>query len=143
MKQVSVLVTLMFDMRENGNAETERDYVVKLINETLSGCEFESQPQINSNASMVITAIEPSFTEDVDTDDETTVWSQISNDFEDEGMVHIDAWTSEDDNENGKVIAKVSIETGEVTYLDERAKTDWKAQEAINEAITYSTKKGL
>lgn len=71
------------------------------------------------------------------------IWSEIRNDFEDDGFVHIDAWTTSDDNEDGRVIAKINIETGEVTYLDERAKTDKIAQEAINEAILYSTKAGL
>lgn len=71
------------------------------------------------------------------------IWSEIRNDFEDDGQVHIDAWITSDDDEQGKVIAKISIETGEVTYLDERARTDKNAQEAINEAILYSTKKGL
>lgn len=72
-----------------------------------------------------------------------SIWSQISNDFEDNGFVHIDAWTTEDDNEEGKVIAKIDMITAEVTYIDERAKTDKNAQEAINEAIYFSTKKGL
>jgi len=72
------------------------------------------------------------------------IWKDIRNDFEDDGLIHIDAWTSDaDDDTDGKVIAKVSVETGEVTYLDDRAKTDKNAQEAIKEAIQYSTKKGL
>ena len=59
------------------------------------------------------------------------IWSEIRDDFEDEGYIHIDAWISGNDNEEGKVIAKVRISDNDVTYLDERAKTDKYAQEVI------------
>lgn len=54
---------------------------------------------------------------------------------EDEGMVFIDAWYTDDDNEEGEVIAKVSIKTKKVEYLDKSAKSDDYAQEVINEVI--------
>ena len=59
------------------------------------------------------------------------IWSQISDDFNDDGMIHIDAWVTEDGDEEGKVIAKIKESTGEVTYIDKRAKTDKYAQEII------------
>jgi hypothetical protein len=59
------------------------------------------------------------------------IWSEIRTDFEDNGFIHIDAWESANDNEEGKVIAKVSISTGEVIYIDKRALTDPLAQESI------------
>lgn len=69
-------------------------------------------------------------------------WKEIRNDFleETESMdmdsyYHIDAWLTEDENEEGKIIAKVNCGTKEVTYLDEDAKTDSYAQEMINEVI--------
>lgn len=71
------------------------------------------------------------------------IWEKISNEYVNEGFCHIDAWVTNKGNEEGKVIAKVNVETGKVTYLDSRAKTDKNAQEAINEAILYQTKKGL
>jgi hypothetical protein len=64
-----------------------------------------------------------------------SIWSEIRNDFEDDFQLHIDAWTTPDDNEEGKVIAKINTITKEVTYLDERAKTDQYAQTMIKEAI--------
>lgn len=63
------------------------------------------------------------------------IWSEIRSDFEDEGYIHIDAWKTGNDNEDGKVIAKVRISDNKVTYLDERAKTDKYAQEVINECF--------
>ncbi|PLS19576.1 hypothetical protein CVD28_03925 [Bacillus sp. M6-12] len=69
---------------------------------------------------------------------EQRLWSQINNEFEDEQVIFIDAWTTNDENEEGKVIAKVfKNEQGiiEVEYLDERAKTDVFAQEVIQESI--------
>lgn len=64
-----------------------------------------------------------------------SIWSEIRNDFIDNGIVHIDAWISADDNEEGKVIAKINIDTKIIQYIDDRAKTDCYAQEIINEII--------
>lgn len=63
------------------------------------------------------------------------IWSEIRNDFIDNDIVHIDAWVNSDDNEEGKVIAKVNLNTNIVIYIDDRAKTDTYAQEMINEII--------
>ena len=64
-----------------------------------------------------------------------SIWGEIRNDFidEDKGIATIDAWVTEDDNEEGKVIATFDINTGEVEYKDDRAKTDAYAQEVIQE----------
>ncbi|MBN2853473.1 MAG: hypothetical protein JXQ23_12125, partial [Clostridia bacterium] len=60
----------------------------------------------------------------------------IRNDFEDDNqIVHIDAWLTDDDNEEGKVIAKVNVQTKEVEYLNDRAKTNAYAQEMIQELL--------
>ena len=64
-------------------------------------------------------------------------WAEIRNDFcdEEEGKVFIDAWRSDNDNEEGKVIAKVDYKTKEVEYIDKVAKTDSYAQEVIKETL--------
>jgi hypothetical protein len=69
-------------------------------------------------------------------------WSEIRNDNveESESMdmdsyVTIDAWLTEDDDEPGKVIAKINCGTKDVQYFDEDAKTDSYAQEKINEVL--------
>ena len=54
---------------------------------------------------------------------------------EDEGKFYIDAFLTPDDNEEGSVIAKVNVNTLEVEYIDERAKTDIYAQEMISEIL--------
>lgn len=65
-----------------------------------------------------------------------SIWGEIRNDFEDDNnIVHIDAWLTDDDNEEGTVIAKVNINTKEVEYLDDRARTDTYAQELIQELL--------
>ena|ERR1035437_819203 len=64
------------------------------------------------------------------------IWSEIRSDHEEEGIVHIDAWTSPDDNEEGTVIAKVNSKTGNVQYIDNRAKTDAYAQEIIKNVLS-------
>jgi len=52
--------------------------------------------------------------------------------------IHIDAWKTADDNEEGTVIAKVCLteQNGiKVIYIDDIARTDKLAQEKIHEAI--------
>ena len=64
-----------------------------------------------------------------------SIWGEIRNDFQDDDIVHIDAWLTADDNEEGTVIAKVNVRTKKVEYLDDRARTDSLAQELINEYL--------
>lgn len=64
-----------------------------------------------------------------------SIWSNINNEFQEENQVYIDAWLTSDDNENGSVIAIVHLNTGEVEYRDERARTDEAAQEIIQETL--------
>jgi len=64
-----------------------------------------------------------------------SIWSEIRSEFEDNFERYIDAWTTPDDNEVGRVIAKINTQTKEITYLDERAKSDKYAQEVINDTI--------
>ena len=64
-----------------------------------------------------------------------SIWTEIRNDFEDDFKLHIDAWETSDDNEGGKVIAKINTRTKKVKYIDKRARTDVYAQNIINETI--------
>lgn len=66
-----------------------------------------------------------------------SIWGEIRNDFiDDDGIAHIDAFLTADDNEEGKVIAKVNTLTGTIEYLDARAETDDYAQEMIKDVET-------
>lgn len=72
-------------------------------------------------------------------------WSEVRNDYITENKehgikkeIHIDAWKTADDNEQGTVIAKVCLteQNGiKVIYIDDIARTDKLAQEKIHEAI--------
>jgi hypothetical protein len=64
-------------------------------------------------------------------------YAEIRNDYYDceEQNVCIDAWFTDDDNEEGVVIAKVNYRTKEVVYLDDDARIDDYAQEKINETL--------
>lgn len=64
------------------------------------------------------------------------IWSEIRTDHTDEetGITYVDAWIKPDDDEDGRVIATID-DKGNVTYLDERAKTDKYAQEEIRAAF--------
>lgn len=64
-------------------------------------------------------------------------WTEIRNDFydEEEQKVYIDGWLTDDENEEGVVIAKVNYKTKKIEYLDDAAKTDEYAQEIINETL--------
>ena len=78
-------------------------------------------------------------------------WSSIKNDYKEteevfqffiDGdimqMIYIDAWKTDDDNEEGKTVAKViKTKSGDVcvVYQDYIAKQDKHAQEIIQESI--------
>ena len=66
-------------------------------------------------------------------------YAELRNDFfdETENKIYIDAWFTDDDNEEGVVIAKVNMTTKEVEYLDNDARKDSYAQEIIKETIDY------
>jgi len=68
-------------------------------------------------------------------------WKEIRNDYTDsaEGLTYIDAWKSMKDDE-GASIATIDLD-GNVTYKDERAKTDKGAQEAIREILNRNEDK--
>lgn len=64
-------------------------------------------------------------------------WTEIRNNFicEDSRKIYIDAWITDDDNEEGVVIARIDMDTKRIEYFDEDAKTDDYAQEVIMETI--------
>lgn len=64
-------------------------------------------------------------------------WSEIRIDFFDteENKWSVDAWETDDDDEEGSVIAKIDLDTGTVEYLDVDTKTDEYAQEEIKEML--------
>jgi len=129
MKSAIVKVKMQFNLFDNGNInEVER--FLHLINKTIQK-EFPlEQPQI------FIGELED-YNIEIDNDEldyepAKSIWSEIRDSFEDEGILHIDAWTSDDENdEDGKTIAMINLSNGEVEYLDERARTDINAQEII------------
>jgi hypothetical protein len=64
-------------------------------------------------------------------------YGEVRNDYADEnGVIHIDAWKTADDNEEGTTIALVL--NGSVYYKDYDATTDTLAQELIQEAVETS-----
>lgn len=65
-------------------------------------------------------------------------WAEVKSDYfdEDENIWCVDAWLTDDGNEEGKVIAKVNPNTKTVEYLDVDARYDDYAQEVISEVIT-------
>ena len=64
-------------------------------------------------------------------------WAEIRCDFfdEEEAKYFVDAWETDDDNEEGTVIVKLNLADGTLEYLDEDAKTDEYAQEVIKEIL--------
>lgn len=71
------------------------------------------------------------------------MWAEIRTDYYD-SITHVtlvDAWLTDDDNEEGKVIALVG-DDGNVTYLDNRARTDAMAQETIRNLLAEIGNRG-
>ena len=65
------------------------------------------------------------------------MYAEVRNDYYDseEGKVFIDAWETDDGDEEGSVVAKVDVATKGVEYLDPAARTDPYAQELITDAL--------
>lgn len=68
---------------------------------------------------------------------ETSKWAEIRCDFcdEDEDMWYVDAWLTDDPNEEGKVIAKIDLGSKKVEYIDKDARRDPYAKEVIREML--------
>lgn len=64
-----------------------------------------------------------------------SIWGEIKNDHIDNDVVYIDGYLTDDDNEAGRVIAKVNVRTQAIEYLDNRARKDCYAQDIINDVI--------
>ena len=64
-------------------------------------------------------------------------YSKLRNNYTNEGEheVYIDAWKTDDDSEEGTVIAKINTKTYDITYLDAAAITDPEVQELIQDTI--------
>ena len=64
-------------------------------------------------------------------------YSEVRSDFfdEEEQKQYVDAWLTDDDNEEGESIAKIDLATGQVEYLDPDARYDEYAQEVIREVV--------
>lgn len=67
---------------------------------------------------------------------EKNIWSEIRTNYTEEetNITMVDAWTTPDEDDNGATIATIDC-FGNVTYKDERAKSDKYAQEEIQAAI--------
>ena len=66
-----------------------------------------------------------------------SIWAEIRNDFfdEDSREISIDAWRTDDVNEEGEVIAKVNVDSLRILYLNKFSKTDKYAQEIIRDTL--------
>lgn len=60
---------------------------------------------------------------------------EVKNNHADKNEIYIDAWKTDDDTEEGTVIAKVNIKTHDITYLEAAAITDPEVQKLIQEII--------
>ena len=64
-------------------------------------------------------------------------WAEIRCDFYDdeEEKWFVDAWLTDNDNEEGTVIAKIDLATKKIEYIDVDARYDEYAQEVIKEML--------
>lgn len=69
--------------------------------------------------------------------DAMSKYAEIRSDFvnKEENALYIDAWKTNNPNEEGKILAKIDLDSKEVTYLDKGAKTDDEVKSVINEAV--------
>lgn len=71
------------------------------------------------------------------TEENTMKWTEIITRFTDEseGILYVDGYMTDDQDEEGTVIAKININTYEVIYVDVDAQTDTYVQQEIEDAI--------
>ena len=64
-------------------------------------------------------------------------YAEVRSDFFDEieEVQTVDAWMTSNDNEEGRVIAKIHLDTKQVEYIDTDARYDDYAQEVISEVL--------
>ncbi len=67
-------------------------------------------------------------------------WAEIRTDYEDDFFRRVDAWKTDDDNEEGEVIAQVDMLTGRIVYINPLARIDEVAQEAIRSLVDEAKK---
>lgn len=67
-------------------------------------------------------------------------WAEIRTDYEDDFFRRVDAWKTDDDNEEGEVIAQVDMLTGRIIYINPLARIDEAAQEAIRSLLDEAKK---
>ena len=65
-----------------------------------------------------------------------SIWKEIRTEYQEGDTVFVDGYLTGDDNEEGKVIAKVNISTLDIEYLDDNARTDSYAQEMIQDVTS-------
>ena len=70
----------------------------------------------------------------------TDNFAEVRCTFDDKDYWYIDAWTTDNDNEEGEVVAKVSKKTKKVIYNNNLAKTDKKVQEIIKKICNNQVK---
>lgn len=170
MKAITVNVPIQFDASTGSKDEVLA--VLELINNVLQNAGMEQQPQILLTAidesditstdigddesdivqlerggDTLIPVKDGDFEDYVDPQlpYRQSKWTELRDDHEDEGILHIDGWlTEDDDDENGKTIVKIDTSTGKVLFVDQDARKDWLANEVIRQnlkEIKHSQKK--
>lgn len=54
---------------------------------------------------------------------------------DDDNLQHVDCWFTEDDNEEGRTVAVVDLDSDKVIFFDNRFRADEKVKEAIQEIL--------
>lgn len=66
---------------------------------------------------------------------------EVRNDFiDDQNYLHIDMWETEDENEEGKTVAIICLDTMKVYYIDNTLRLNDLVKESINEALSHHIK---
>lgn len=146
MKSAIVNIQIQFDLFGKGDIAEVTQFLHN-INSTLQEQYSLQQPQLFVGAVRdedieISGDEEDGGTMDGHIHPQEPIWSEIRDTFEDEGILHIDAWKTEDEEEDGRTIAKINMQNGTVEYFDERARTDESAQETIQFNV-HQIKKGL
>ena len=62
-------------------------------------------------------------------------YSELRNDYVDDGKIHIDGWKTSDDDEQGKILATIDIATHQIEWKDQDAFSIAQVHQYIRETI--------
>ena len=108
--------------------EYEADALSDYLSDTYEYCHFGFDVEVRNS--------EPTYVECKENTNKNSKYASIGKmPLEGKDKIYIAGWLTDDEDEDGEIIAAINISSNEVNYFDEDAKTDEYAQEIISDTL--------